>query len=183
MDAMDENDELQKIKEYYSVKEVAEILNVSDKMVYSYIENKRLDAVKAADVLLIPVGDVEKFQFKGAGRPRTSVPAWHRAKKENTQFALFIEIRIRAGQEWQFETRLEEIRQSKAFTFPGTVARYIVMSHDDPQLVEIMLIWKKSIMPGESEREQELEDFRHALDDIFDWSTVRYKSGQVVMHT
>ena len=37
-----------------------------------------------------------------------------------------------------------------------------------PGRVEIVLIWEKSIMPTEDEREQALEEFRHALDDLLD---------------
>jgi len=52
-----------------------------------------------------------------------------------------------------------------------------------PGRVEIVLIWKKSIMPTEAEREQALEEFRYALDDLLDWKTARYRRDKVYMHT
>lgn len=180
---MNENDELPKLQDYLSIKEAAKILNISDKMVYFYVENRRIKAVRAGNNIMIPVAEIEEFQFRATGRPRTTIPTWKISRKENTLFALSIEVRVHKGLEGQLARRLEEIRQSKEFTFPGTVARYIVVSQDDPRQVEIMLIWKKSIMPAEAEREQALEDFRHALADLFDWHTAHYKPGQVAMHT
>ena len=159
------------------------MLHISDKTVYAYVEDRRIKAMRAGNTLMIPIAEVENFQFRGAGRPRTSIPAWHIAKKENTLFALSIEVRIRKGQERHFPGRLEEIRQSKEFTFAGTVARYIMAKEQKPEQVEIVLIWKKSIMPAEAEREQALEEFRHALADVFDWSTAQYTYDRVYMHT
>ena len=159
------------------------MLRISDKTVYAYVEDRRIKAMRAGNTLMIPIAEIQKFQFRGAGRPRTSIPAWHIAKKENALFALSIEVRVRKGQEGQLASRLEEVRQSKEFTFPGTVARYIMESANDPTQVEIVLIWKKSIMPAEAEREQALEEFRHALADLFDWPTAQYKPSRVSMHT
>ncbi len=180
---MNENDDLPKLQDYLSIKEAATRLNISDKMVYFYVENRRIKAVRAGNNIMIPEAEIEEFQFRASGRPRTTIPAWHIAKKENTLFALSIEVRIRRGQEQHFPARLEEIRQSKEFTFAGTVARYIMAKEQKPEQVEIVLIWKKSIMPDEAEREQALEEFRHALADVFDWSTAQYTYDRVYMHT
>ena len=180
---MNENDNLPKLQEYLSVKDAAERLNISEKMVYFYVENKRIKAVRAANIILIPVGEVENFEKKSVGRPRRNTPTWKISVKDNTLFALSIEVRIRRGQEQHFPARLEEIRQSKEFTFAGTVARYIMAKEQKPEQVEIVLIWKKSIMPTEAEREQALEEFRHALTDVFDWRTAQYTYDRVYMHT
>jgi excisionase family DNA binding protein len=180
---MNENDELPKLPEYVSIKEAADMLNLSDKRVYSYVEDRRIKAVRAGNTIMIPITEIENFQFRASGRPRTTIPAWHIAKKENTLFALSIEVQVRKGQERHLASRLEEIRRSKEFTFPGTVARYLMADEQKPERVEMVLIWKKSIMPAEAEREQALENFRHALDDVFDWSTARYRYDKVYMHT
>ena len=180
---MNENDDLPKLQDYLSIKEAATRLNISDKMVYFYVENRRIKAVRAGNNIMIPEAEIEEFQFRASGRPRTTIPAWHIAKKENTLFALSIEVQIRRGQEQHFPARLEEIRQSKEFTFPGTVARYIMAKEQKPEQVEIVLIWKKSIMPEEAEREQALAEFRHALADVFDWRTAQYTYDRVYMHT
>ncbi|HCI80940.1 MAG TPA: hypothetical protein DHW02_14765, partial [Ktedonobacter sp.] len=80
---MNEHDDLPKISGYVSVKEAANMLNISDKMVYFYIENKRLSAVRAADVILIPVQEIEAFERKGVGRSRVNTPKWRISTKDN----------------------------------------------------------------------------------------------------
>lgn len=183
MKPVNENDDLPKLPEYVSIKEAADMLHLSDKRVYSYVEDRRIKAVRAGNTIMIPVAEIENFQFRASGRPRTSIPAWHIAKKENTLFALSIVVRVQEGQEGRLARRLEEIRQSKEFTFPGTVARYMMANEQKPEQVEIVLIWKKSIMPSEAEREQALDEFRHALGDVFDWNTAQYTYDKVYMHT
>ena len=180
---MNESNDFPKIPEYVSIKEAAEMLHISDKTLYAYVEDRRIKAMRAGNTLMIPIAEIQNFQFRGAGRPRTTIPAWYIAKKENTLFALSIEVQVRKGQERHLASRLEEIRRSKEFTFPGTVARYLMADEQKPERVEMVLIWKKSIMPAEAEREQALENFRHALDDVFDWSTARYRYDKVYMHT
>ncbi len=38
-------------------------------------------------------------------------------------------------------------------------------------------------MPNEEKREQTLEAFRQALDNVLDWETAHYNTGKVLMHT
>jgi len=93
-----------------------------------------------------------------------------------------ISVQIREGQQEAFKRRLEEIRIKKEHLFPGTVARYIVGSNKQPNLVEISLIWRSSVMPNEATRQQALEAFQQALDDVLDWATACYDDGRVFMH-
>ncbi|HCI80939.1 MAG TPA: hypothetical protein DHW02_14760 [Ktedonobacter sp.] len=79
--------------------------------------------------------------------------------------------------------KLEEIRRGGKYDFPGTVARYIIGYESSPDEIEILLIWKSSVMPDETERERHLETFRKALVDVLDWETARYEHGVVYMHT
>jgi len=52
-----------------------------------------------------------------------------------------------------------------------------------PRRVEITLVWRRIIMPNETEREQALDAFRQALADVLDWNTAQYSNGEVLMHT
>jgi hypothetical protein len=168
---------------YVSTREAAKILGVSERRIRLYIEMKRLPAVRAADVLMLPLEEVKHFQRKIIGRPRINTPAWRISASENTQFFTTIAVQLRAHQEKLLLQRLAEIRQAGQYIFPGTVARYIVRSATVPGQVEITLVWRKIIMPNEIEREQALEAFRRALADVLDWSTAQYSSGEVLMHT
>jgi len=180
---MSENDDIPKISEYATVKEAAEILNISDKMVYFYIDNKRLRAVRASNLLLIPVDELENFKQKSVGRPRTKTPTWRISSKDNALFATSIHVPIRAGQRDKLMKKLEEIRRRGLHNFPGTVARYITGYKKFPGKVEILLIWKTSAAPDEASREQALAAFRQALADVLDWDTAEYDDGTVYIHT
>jgi hypothetical protein len=144
---------------------------------------KRLPAVRAADVLMIPLENVKNFQRKIVGRPRKNTLAWRISSAENTQFAIAISVQIRANQEKTLLHRLEEIKSSGQYVFPGTVARYFLQSDTFPGQIEILLVWRSTIMPDEAEREQALEAFRQKLEDVLDWNTARYNHGQALMHT
>jgi excisionase family DNA binding protein len=168
---------------YVSIKEAAKILGISDKRVYEYVDEGRLPSMWAADVIMLPLEEVKKFKRKTAGRPRKNIPAWRISSGENTQFMTSIFVQIRDGQLNALVQKLEEIRQKGLHTFPGTVARFIVESETIPGQVEILLIWRSTVMPDEMEREQALEAFRRTLEHILDWNTACYNNGKVIMHT
>ncbi len=168
---------------YVSTKEASKILGISERRVRLYIEMKRLRAVRAADVLLLPLDDVKNFKRKIVGRPRKNTLAWRISSTENTQFMTFISVQMRPQREKQLMQRLEEVKHGGLHVFPGTVARYVVRSEAIPRQIELVLIWRSTVMPSEAEREQALEAFRRALDDVLDWETAQYNTGKVLMHT
>lgn len=159
------------------------MLGISERRIRLYIEMKRLPAVRAADVLMIPVENVKNFKRKIVGRPRKNTLAWRISSAENTQFITSISVQMQIHQEKQLMLWLEEIRRNGQHVFPGTVARYVVRSKTVPRQVEIVLVWRSTIMPNEMEREQELEALRLQLADVLDWSTAQYNDGEVLMHT
>src|SRR4051812_45780735 len=147
---MNEDDEIPKLSGYVSVKEAAEILNISDKMVYFYIESKRLPAVRASNILLVSTEELEKFKQKSVGRPRTKTPGWRISTKDNALFVTSINVQIRAGKQNELAKRLEVIRRSGTHNFVGTVGRYIIRYDSSPDRVEILLTWKTSAAPDET---------------------------------
>jgi excisionase family DNA binding protein len=168
---------------YVSIKEAAKMLGISERRVYLYIETKRLPAVRAADILLIRQEDVKNFRRKFVGRPRRITPPWRTSSEENTQYMTSILVPLRAGQENRLALRLEEMRQAGQHIFPGTIARYIAGSEAHPSQIEIVLIWRRTVMPDQASREQALEGFRQALADVLDWDKAQYKHGRIFMHT
>jgi excisionase family DNA binding protein len=176
-------DDIPELPGYVSTKEAAKLLNISERRVRLYIEMKRLPAVRAADVLMIPLENVKNFQRKIVGRPRKNTLAWRISSTENTQFVTAISVHIRANRDKALLTRLEEIKSSGQHVFPGTVARYFLQSNTFPGRIEIWLVWRSTIMPNKVEREQALEAFRQRLEDVLDWGTAQYNHGQALMHT
>lgn len=171
------------IKEYVSIKEAAKMLGLAYTTVHEYVTEGRIPAVRASDVILIPVEEVRKFKPNISGRPRISIPQWRISPEDNTLHLTSINVKIRPDKKTQFMEKLEEIREEKQHLFPGTVTRYIMGTDRYPENIEILLIWRSSVMPDEQGREQALEAFRQALADVLDWETARYEHGTVYMHT
>jgi Helix-turn-helix domain len=176
-------DEIPDLPGYVSTKEAAKMLGISERRIRLYIEMKRLPAVRAADVLMIPVENVKNFKRKIVGRPRKSTLAWRISSAENTQFMTSISVQVKGQQVTQLIRKMEEIKHSGKHVFPGTVARYVVKSESIPGQIEIVLIWRSTVMPNEVEREHALEIFRQTLADVLDWNTAQYHNGEVLMHT
>ncbi|QBD82962.1 DNA-binding protein [Ktedonosporobacter rubrisoli] len=180
---MDEYADYSGLPGYVSIKEAAKMLGISDKMVYIYIQRKRLPALQIANVLVIPIKDVQNFKFNSEGRPRRKTPPWRISSRDNVLFVTSITLQFEAAQQDLLAERLREIRESGLYDFPGTVTRYVFSYEGSPNTIEIQLVWKTSVAPDEATREQTLEEFRQALDDVLDWSTAQYKHGRALMHT
>jgi excisionase family DNA binding protein len=177
-----ENDQ-SRVPGYVSIKEAATILGLSPSRVYEYVEDGRLSSVRAAHVILIPLKEVERFKPSISGRPRKSVPHWRISPRDNLLLSTTILVQLRPHRQDLFMKRLEEMKQRDLHLFPGTIARFITKSETTPGQVEISLIWRKTVMPTEEERERALEELRRAFADVLDWSTARYDHGQVLLHT
>jgi len=94
-----------------------------------------------------------------------------------------ISVQLHAGQRDVLLQKLEEIRKKRQHLFPGTVMRYIAASKDSVERVFLLLVWRGTVIPDETAREEALEEFRRSLDDVLDWSSAQYEFGQVLMHT
>ena len=175
--------DLPTMPEYVSIKEAAKMLGVSDKRVYAYIEDGRLPAVRAAHVIMIPIEEVKKFKPKISGRPRKNTPAWRTSPEDNMLLTTSIFVPVRTDQRERLQQRLEELKQEGEHVFPGTLARYIIWNKTHPGMLEILLIWRSTTMPGEADRAEVLGRFQRALADVLDWNTAQYDNGEVLMHT
>ena len=180
---MDDSVNFPTIPGYVSVKEAAEMLGLSPRTVYDYIEEGRLPSARFADVIAISREEIRKFKREPAGRPRKNTPPWHISSGDNTQFMSLISVQVRAGQRDVLQQKLEVIRKKKQHLFPGTVMRYVAASSDSFERVLLILVWRGTVLPDEKRREEALEDFRCSLDDVLDWSTAQYEFGPVLMHT
>ena len=168
---------------YVSIKEAAKILGISDKRVYEYVDEGRLPSMWAADVIMIPLEELNKFKRGTSGRPRKSIPVWRISSGENAQSLTSIVVQVLPGKREALLQRLEEIRLRGQHFFPGTIIRFIVESETIPGQIEVVLVWRGTVMPEETDRQKALEAFRQALADVLDWNTARYNNGRVLMHT
>jgi excisionase family DNA binding protein len=180
---MSEENELPTLPGYVTIKEAAEILGIHHRTVQRYVADGLVKGVKAGTFILIPEEEVHKIKPKLVGKPRTSIPLWRISSSENSLLQTTITVRTYKSLLEQFYQRLEEIRDSKTHLFPGTVARYISTFRNQPDVIEIHLIWRAAVMPDESAREAALEAFREATDDVIDWETADYDEKDIRMHT
>ena len=177
------HDEFPSLPGYVSVKEAAQQLGISERRVYFYIETKRLPAVRAADVLLVSMTDLRAFQRQHAGRPRQHTPPWRLSSPANTQYMTTMVVPIRSGQFHSLRQRLLELKHRNHHLFPGTVARYISEPNDQQEPLEIVLIWRQTVMPDKAAREQALHAFRQDFEDLLAWSDAQYHHGTIFLHT
>jgi len=142
-----------------------------------------LPGARVANVIAIPVEALRKFKREPSGRPRQNTPLWRISSGDNAQFMTLILVRERTGQHDALMRRLETIRKKKEHIFPGTVMRYLAESDALPGQVILVLVWRGTVMPDETVREEALKGLRQALIEMLDWNTAEYISGQVLMHT
>lgn len=169
--------------EFVSVREAAKILGVSERSVYGYIEERKLPGFKATNLTVVLLKDVHTFKRGTTGRPRTRVPEWRISDNENVQYMTQIFVQIRSGQTEKLLHKLEEIRKENKHTFPGTVARYFARSQADTSDIQILLIWRGTVMPDEFTRAAALHELREELKDLLEWESAHMEMHEILMHT
>lgn len=180
---MTEDSELPNAPGYMTVKDVAEELGISERMVHTYIQDGRLPGYKMGRLTIVKEEDFHLFQRSKKGRPRTRLPIWRKSVGDNVQYLTLIAVHLRPGQEKTLDQKLEEVRADAKHLLPGTVARYIARSEKKPEDVQIVLVWRSTVMPPEEEREAALAALRADLADVLDWETAWSEYGKVLMHT
>lgn len=168
---------------YISVREAAKIMGVSERSIYGYIESGKLPGYRIGSLLAIDEETLNNYRRPVVGRPRTRTPIWRVPVVLNLQYLLHITVYVRPGMGELLEQRLIEIRTERKHLIPGTVARYVARNKNNSDEVQIVLIWRRLVMPPEPEREAALEALRADLADILDWETASYMEGQVILNT
>src|SRR5579883_951797 len=175
--------DFENIPGYVPVKEAAEKLGLSRRRINDLVRTGRIRAFKASHVLMLLAEDVDNFKRQPTGRPRTRIPVWRLPGDKNIQYLTIIFARIRDGQGERFDAKLEEIRAEEKHLLPGTVARYIARSEEKPEDVQMVLVWRSTVMPPASEREAALAALQAELAEILDWENAWSEYGRVLMHT
>lgn len=173
---------LERVPGYLSVREAARIMGVSERSVYGYIESGKLPGARVGNIIVVIADAVYTYERKAPGRIRTTTPPWHMPPLMNPQFLTTITVRMHPGQGERLEDRLYALRAANRHRLPGTAARYIARSVQDPDEVEIVLVWRSVAMPSLDKREAALSAFYAEFADIIDWETALHKEGRVLLH-
>ena len=168
---------------YVSIKEAADMLGVSDKRVYQYVRAGRLSAQRIGHILILPTEEVKQFKPSPSGRVRTKAPPWRSYRSRGTLLVTDIHVQVRSDQQTQLVEKLKAIQKGDRYTFPGTVARYIIKGNTTLTTVHIMLVWKTTEMPDEAMRQKDLAEFQEELTDVLDWETAQYTMNEALIHT
>ncbi len=169
---------------YISIAEAAHRLGLSPKRVYTYIEQERLITIKVANVISVSEQSVAEFQAKSAtGRPRTNETAWRKSPRKGVFVMKSIQVQLREHQKSKLVELLDQVRESNQHLFTGTMERFIAEDDDNPDTIEIQLVWKQNEMPDDATYEQQLAAFRETFAEVLDWNTARYSTKTVLLHT
>ena len=179
----DENDLIPHLEGYVSIRDAAEFLGVAESTVYGYVDEGRLPAIRVGGGVAVEEQAVKEFNPKATGRPRTRIPTWRLPVGKNIQYLTIISTYIKSGQQDRFEKKLRDIHGTGKHLIPGTVARYIARGEEKPDDVQIVLVWRSTVMPGKEEREAALRALREEFAEILDWDTARSEYSRVVMNT
>jgi excisionase family DNA binding protein len=180
---MTEYFELPEVPDYISTDQAAQILGISKQRVYQYIEEQRLPAFRAGNVILLKREAVQQFKPNITGRPRKKEPAWRVYRGGSTVLGTDIQVQIRPGKQNQLVEKLKAIYKGQRHTFPGTIQRYVFKDDVSPAVVTILLIWKDTEMPEEEAREKNLVAFKAELADVLDWETAQISTKEGIIYT
>ena len=175
--------ELPEVPDYISTDQAARILGISKQRVYQYIEEKRLPAFRAGNVILLRKEAVEQFKPHITGRPRKKEPLWRVYRGGSTVLGTDIQVQVRDGKQAQLIEKLRAIYTGQRHTFPGTIQRYIFKDDSSPATVSIWLVWKDAEMPDEANRERDLKAFQAELADVLDWETAQISTKEGIIYT
>lgn len=168
---------------YIVAEEAAQMLGVSKNRLHQYIREGRLAAIRVGKSYLLQAEDVARFKANPTGRTRTQPPAWRVYKGGGRVVVTEIDVQVRSGQQQQLAEKLQAIQAANQYTFPGTIARYIVQGDEQLSSVHIVLVWKTTEMPDEAARQSYLATFQAELADVLVWKTAQVQTNQAILHT
>jgi excisionase family DNA binding protein len=173
---------LARVPGYLSVKETAQLIGVSERTIYGYVEAGKLPASRIGTLTVIDSESAHRYQRRAPGRMRIRVPAWHVPPENNQLVLTTITVRLRPGQGERLMERLRELRVKGRHLLPGTAARYIARSQEDADDLQIVLLWRGALLPSEDQRTQALAALAADFADLLDWEQATVQERPVLLH-
>jgi excisionase family DNA binding protein len=168
---------------YVSIKQAAQMLGITDKRVYRYIDLGRLPAYKSGGVFLLAEEDVRQFKLHPPGRTRTTPPPWRAYNTRSKVLVTEFRVPIRAGEQERLAEKLSDMQKANLHTFPGTIARYVVTEGPESTSLQFFLVWKDTEMPDDPTRERGLKALKEELLDVLEWERAEYHTGEALLYT
>src|SRR5258707_13253927 len=97
---------------YVSIKQAAEMLGITDKRVYRYIDLGRLPAYKSGGVFLLAEHDVKNFKLHPPGRTRVVPPPWRTYNTRSKVFATEICVPVRVGERDRLMEKMADMQKA-----------------------------------------------------------------------
>lgn len=173
--------EIRDSEDFISIREAATIIGCSPQRVYQFVRDGRISAQKVGRTLILPVQEVRQFKRIPAGRQRTKPPLWSANQSGSTFLATVIKVQIRPGMREQLQAKLTKLaaRSRQKHNFRGSVARFVTA---DAETMTMTLLWKKSELPNDMTRQQDLRAFQKDFQEL-DWNTAQYSLEDAFLHT
>lgn len=168
---------------YVSIKQAAEMLGITDKRVYRYIDIGRLPAYKSGGVFLLAVKDVQQFKLRPPGRTRSVPPAWRSYNARSQVLITEIRVPVRANQQDNLLQKLATIQQEDRHRLPGTIARYIVKGNPELTELHLVLVWKDTDMPEEVEHQEGFKVLEKELAECLNWELAVFTTNEALIYT
>ncbi|HEY0752584.1 MAG TPA: helix-turn-helix domain-containing protein [Ktedonobacteraceae bacterium] len=135
-----------------SMREAASMLGVSQRSVYGYIESGKLAGERSNKIIRVSAQEVATFERRAPGRVRSAPPRWRWPPEQNPLYLTTILVRVRPDGAALLDATCAEFRVQNKHRLPGTSARYIGRNLDDPDEVNIVLVWRRASMPPDEQR-------------------------------
>jgi hypothetical protein len=168
---------------HVSAKRAAKILGVTPNRVYDFARQGRLAFKRVSHMLMISIESLEEFRAKPTGRTRQKPPDWRTYKGGGELQATAMTVPIKAGKKALLYKRLADFKRQQLHTFRGSIARYVLQSRKDENMVEIWLVWKDTELPDEMTRQRELQELREALGDALEWGKASVGEFDGIIYT
>lgn len=168
---------------YVSIKQAAQMLGITDKRVYRYIDLGRLPAYKSGGVFLLAEEDVRQFKLHPPGRTRTEPPPWRVYNTRSRVLATEFQVPVRVEERERLVEKLTEIQRANRHTFPGTIARYVIKGDSELTSLHFFLVWKDTEMPDDPSRERSFQALKEELSEFLEWERAEYHTDEALLHT
>ncbi|HET8843748.1 MAG TPA: hypothetical protein VFN35_19955, partial [Ktedonobacteraceae bacterium] len=148
------------------------------------LSTRQLTSERIGQTIVVPRDQLRRFQRPVVGRPRKRAPKWRLPVDINAPYLLYIVVRVRPEQGEPLKQRLLLLlKTNQHHLIAGTVARSIGHIQDQPDLIQILLMWRQQTMPAEHERAATLQALRADFADLLDWETAQSFEGPAFLST